>query len=337
MTGYGYQTAAFFNVVFLSSEFGFHKGFSFYSCMGSFEEELVRDAEGTVDDVQQWLEGSVEGQNCYDPESPLFLVVHFYDPHLTYSPPSPYNTMFTDTSYMGVFDANWGGKEATDLVKSGAVVPTSDDIANLEALYDGEIAYVDNSIGRLVSILDSHDLMENTWLIITADHGEEFYEHSGVGHGHTLYQELISVPLILIGPGLPSGVDSETVAAQTDILPTVFSACGYDVPEWAEGKNLLIRDTGFTNRTIPSSFVSPVGPWVAVRRGDSKLHWILDRDISVQFDLDCDPQESVPLEEADSSLMEEAMLYWSIPPRGNPPLTDMNQAIVNSLRELGYI
>jgi len=335
MAGYGYQTAAFFNVVFLSPEFGFHRGFQFYSCESSVEEGLVRDAEGTVNDIIHWL--NTDRGGGYDPDKPLFLVIHLYDPHLKYSPPAPFDTLFANPGYSGTYNADWGGKVATAPVNCGSEVPDSTDIANLEALYDGEIAFVDRNIGRLVTALREHDLTSNTWFIVTADHGEEFYEHHGVGHGHTLYQELLAIPLIITGPGLDPDTETEAVAAQIDVLPTVLSICGLDVPEWAEGQNLLSPDRNVSARDVFSSLVTSFGPWVAVRRGSMKLHWQQCDDASMQFNLDSDPLETSMLDEVDSSLVESALWYWATPPAGHPEPADMDQAMINALRGLGYL
>ncbi|MFO7626255.1 MAG: sulfatase-like hydrolase/transferase [Candidatus Fermentibacteraceae bacterium] len=256
---------------------------------------------------------------------------------MTYSPPAPFDTLFTDQGYSGTYGTDWGGKASMASINGGRVVPDSADIANLEALYDGEIAFVDRNIGRLVTVLREHDLTSNTWFIITADHGEEFYEHHGIGHGHTLYQELISIPLIIAGPGINQDADTNAVAAQIDVLPTVLSICGFEVPEWTEGQDILSSDRNSSVRDVFSSFLTSFGPWVAVRRGDAKLHWIQGTDASMQFDLENDPQEASMLAEVDSTLLDSAFWYWATPPAGHPSPVDMEQAMINALRGLGYL
>ncbi|MCP4646244.1 MAG: sulfatase, partial [bacterium] len=174
LKGAGYATAAFFNVVFMNSEFGFHRGFDHFDCFSSLGNCYSlgsngdRTAKQTVDAVLQWVDE-------YSFDKPLFLAVHFYDPHLTYSPPDSFANIWTEREYSGEFDSSWGLRETVVEVNRGEISLSSDDLYNLEALYDGEIAYTDYEIGRMLSGLRQSGVIENSIVILVSDHGEEFF------------------------------------------------------------------------------------------------------------------------------------------------------------------
>lgn len=325
----GYQTAAFFNVLFMSEDFGFHRGYDYFDCENSGLGLTIRDARQTVDDVLEWL------QTERDENRPLFLAVHFYDPHMPYDPESPFDTIFTDPTYNGPFDCLWGGRTDVADVNNGDIAVDSTDLANLIDLYDGEIAFTDYELNRLFRELRRTGKSENTLVVVMADHGEEFFDHGGVGHGHTLYQELLNVPLIVSGPGIAANIIDSTLVGQIDILPSLSSYCGMDIPELAEGTDIFNRV--LTNRVLPSSMMSTTGARVTVRRDDQKVHWVQNSDISFQFDLRTDPGETTVLEALDSTLVDEALKYWATPPVGNPLPVSEEYSVVETLKNLGYI
>ena len=129
---------------------------------------------------------------------PFFLFVHYWDCHYDYIPPKPYDTMF-DPDYQGIID----GK---DIAWRTDIAPGMDraDLNHILALYDGEIRLTDEHVGRILKKLKDAGLYDDTLIIVTSDHGEEFLEHGSVKHGHTLFQELVHVPLIL-KPGARNG------------------------------------------------------------------------------------------------------------------------------------
>jgi arylsulfatase A-like enzyme len=325
----GYQTAAFFNVVFMSEDFGFQRGFDHFDCESSVEEITARNARETVDDVLEYL------GNHRDPDRPLYLAVHFYDPHLTYDPEPPFDTLFADSSYDGPFDTDWGSKGDVADVNSGEVSIDSVDLVHLVDLYDGEIAFIDHELGRLFSELRRSGKARNTLIVLMADHGEEFLDHGGMGHGHTLFQELLDIPLIVSGPGIDSGRVDSSLVGQIDILPALLCYGGMEAPEGAEGESIL-RPVD-PDRILPSSLVMTTGGRVCVRRSDQKLHWIQSSDASFQFDLRADPEERRALETADSSLVRAAQWYWATPAAGHPRPVSMDRSMVRALRDLGYI
>ncbi len=325
----GFQTAAFFNVLFLDASFGFNRGFDHFDCIGSAEASNLRDAEATTDAALDWL--STAG----DSGTPFLMVVHYYDPHLTYDPPEEYAELFIDHAYDGAFGPSWGSKTDVALVNDDSTGIDSAGVANLVGLYDGEIAFTDDQIGRLLAGLGSCGLSANTLVVVTADHGEEFLDHGGLGHGHTLYQELLSIPLIMSGPGVPQGIVDSTLVGQIDITPTILAFSGLDIPGAMEGMDILAGPG--EDRILLSDLLMTTGGRVTARRMDQKLHWVQSSGACAQFDLALDPSESSPLPEVDASLAEAAGYCWATPALGHPSAVDLDEAAARTLRDLGYI
>jgi arylsulfatase A-like enzyme len=327
----GYQTAAFFNVIFMNEDFGFHRGFEHFDCRGFVGDASTRNAAGTVDDFLAWHDSS------RDASRPLFAALHFFDPHLPYAPPEPWRSLFTDPVYAGPFDAGWGGRDDVSEVNSGEVPMDSAGLANLVGLYDGELAFTDHEIGVLLDSLEARGVLDGILVVIIGDHGEEFMEHGGIGHGHTMYQELLTVPLIMAGTPLPNGVDTSMDAAQIDLLPTLLTLAGSAVPAGTEGINLLSGSAGTDPRVLPSSNRLWVATdLAAVRCGAGKIIGNPSLGAAAGYDLDSDPGENSP-GEPDASLVEALELYWSQPPVGLPLMVPFAETAERTLRDLGYI
>ena len=149
---------------------------------------------------------------------PFFLYVHYIDPHAPYTPRAAWN----------------GGSLASDrrrAVSVGELAMASIEERSPELmrdavdLYDGEIRQVDQGIGELLGLLEKRGLGPRTLLVVTSDHGEEFEEHGRTGHGQTVYDEVVRVPLIFHGPGVKGGRRAG-VASLMDVYPTILELTG---------------------------------------------------------------------------------------------------------------
>ncbi len=325
----GYSTAAFFNVIFMNPDFGFHEGFDHFDCFSSLGSSSDRNAEQTVDAVLEWVDDN-------QTDAPLFLAVHFYDPHLTYSAPDSFADLWRDFSYRGDFDSSWGQRETVVNVNRGAINLAPDDLYNLEAIYDGEIAYTDHETGRLLAGLRDRGITENALVILVSDHGEEFLDHDKMGHAHSLYQELLNVPLIISGPGFPPGEVSALNVSQADILPTVLSVAGGEVPQGVYGVDLLSPDFP-GERSVPAGMSIEQKYVVTVRRDNLKVHLFEEGSTAFMFDLSIDPGEHEYLESVDSSLVQEAIFYLTTPPLFHPRAIIAESVFLEALQNLGYI
>ena len=242
----GYRTAAFTGGGQVSAGFGFERGFEIYQ-----ENMYWLEWEDFLP-VLDWL-------NQLKDNEPFFLFLHTYEVHDPYCPPEPYNKLY-DPDYQGwilsdyqelkkrtgkdrrsVHNLFWGGKEKG--VKGDRLnleLISERDTQHFLALYDGEIRYTDEILGRFFKELEKRGLLGNdrTLLIITSDHGEEFREHGDFLHKR-LYWETMEVPLIFYCPGIiPPGKVIKGQARLIDLAPTILDLIGIPIPEQMQGVSL---------------------------------------------------------------------------------------------------
>ena len=307
----GFQTAAFFNGVFMSEDFGFQQGYDYFDCQYAPGKANLRNAGETVNDFLQWYDAH------RDSTKPLFSAIHFFDPHLPYSPPSPWDTLYSDPKSDNLFNIFWGRRNDVPNLNHGLVEMNSAQLEIMVGLYDGELAYTDSQIGRLLSELQARGTLQNTVFVIVGDHGEEFLDHGGFGHGHTLYQEILNVPLIISGRSIPIGVNDEVVA-QIDILPTILGISGLSVPIWTDGLDILNTESPRTPRFITSSNLVSATPDMAAIRLDNMVVMGNPQDGSpVLYNLDNDPDEQNPLVPGRETI-DQLYYYWSLSPNNYP-------------------
>jgi len=230
LTNNGYATGAIVNTAALNPVFGIDRGFAHYDVTPI---TAGRVADGTTRAALEWIDAQGE--------SPFFIFVHYYDPHLPFTPPAPYDTIF-DPEYAGPLGNSFDPEFLmTDRMKGFARMNAfpGRDKEHIVALYDGEIAFADQAIGDLLEGLDSRGLRENSVVVFMSDHGEEFFDHGGFAHGHTLYEELLRVPLIFRLPGrIPDGARVPGMVRLIDIMPTLLSLLGIDADASMEGRDL---------------------------------------------------------------------------------------------------
>jgi len=171
-------------------------------------------------------------------KKPFFIYAHYEGGHTPYNAPKKVKRIFvsdlnskpiTDPKMLMPFDENkLSHQKAFD---------------NMLSLYDSKIFYHDTNIGRLIDNLEKNGIADKTIIIITSDHGEEFYDHEGFFHGYTVFDEVINVPLILYGTDLiPKGIKVEELVELIDIYPTLLNLCGITdkvkLPYKIEGRDL---------------------------------------------------------------------------------------------------
>ncbi|MHC5018472.1 MAG: sulfatase [Planctomycetota bacterium] len=202
----GYTTGGIISSYVLEDTFGLNQGFDTYD--DEFDETIT-DAAGAQRRGGEVSEHAIRWLDENRRDS-FFLFLHYYDPHIEYTPPEPFASMFKDN------------------------------------LYAGEIAYADHCIGQVITKLKSLGLYDSTLLIITGDHGEGLGDHVELAHSYYIYQESIHVPLIIKLPGQHKAKTVKDVAGLVDITPTVCSLLNLGLPEPIDGKDLspyLWRET----------------------------------------------------------------------------------------------
>lgn len=176
-----------------------------------------------------------------DAGAPWFAFVHYFDVHFDYVPPPPWETAF-DPDYRGnvtgrEFIDNPGIAEPDPNVLEGWVRHVSDrDLDHVRALYAGEVAWVDEHVGRLLRHLDETGVAERTLVIVVSDHGDEFFEHDGIGHRRNLAEEVIRIPMIVRFPGVvrPGG-EGRGLVSLADVARTVLDLVGVPAPTAMSG------------------------------------------------------------------------------------------------------
>jgi arylsulfatase A-like enzyme len=335
----GYATGAVVSAPYLSSRYGFARGFDAYDDH-TVSYNSHADSNSGVTSPQ--IDGAASAWLRAQKRSPFFLFVHYWDPHYDYDPPPPYDTMF-DPDYRGSIRPK--GFYENPAIHRG-MIPR--DLDHVRALYDGEIRYTDLHVGRLLDLLAELGIRDQTLVILTADHGDEFFEHGRKGHERTLYEEVLHVPLIVSWPGgVPSGrVVTEPVSIM-DVAPTVLWAAGLPPPPGMEGQALLPEISPDTRRpTLTAELYrrSKLNLQVAVRQGRRKLIQSLNVPRVEFYDLEADPKETVSaLTEEERLTLRQGLAGWmsaqwlAQSDRAAPARVALEQGQVEALRALGYV
>jgi arylsulfatase A-like enzyme len=239
----GYETAGFTaNLYYSQGSWGIGRGFEIYgddsfTLRNNFSvtlsglalaqpvyQHLVRydllsrrDARELNREVYRWFH--------HRSTRPFFLFINYFDAHDPYWAPPPYDKKFGPISEDAIRHMNSiDGMQAKDSLKE-------DDRASFIAGYDNSLAFLDDQVGRLMGVLSASPDWANTIVIITSDHGEAFGEHGTFGHGWNVYREVLHVPLIIFGPGIPAGLRIHHLARIHEIFPTVLDlALGEKLP-----------------------------------------------------------------------------------------------------------
>ncbi len=231
----GFATASFIANGYVSDRFGFAQGWDHYT--NYIREERNTEAENVFDEALEWIEAH-RGER-------FFAYVHTIDPHVPYDPPGDLLRLYDPEEYSGPISPRRTGLQLGD-VKLGRLTLSARDIRRLEALHDGEITYHDRHFARFVARLRELGLEDEVVFVVTADHGEEFNEHGSFGHGHSVYQELLHVPLMVRWPGVIEARRVAPTVGTIDVAPTILEATGVPIPDVFEGHSLLATARGAT-------------------------------------------------------------------------------------------
>ncbi len=204
-----------------------------------------KTAQGFIDRLLPWL-----GRHQDDR---FFVFLHVFDPHWPYEPGAPHDAMWVDPARSDAVkqQAFAISQHASDPLKAYMGLARRREIerAGIEAdayiehnmgWYDGSIRSMDDQLGRIQDRLNELGLADDTLVVFTSDHGEEFLDHDWMGHGHSLYTELTHVPFFLSKPGLvPAGKVIEKPVQHVDLMPTILELSGLPIPDAAQGQSLV--------------------------------------------------------------------------------------------------
>jgi len=226
LAGVGYRTVAVSATPNDSPALGFDQGFETFVAGWTGRSRADRLDPFHVTDL------AVEQLATPDDGRPLYLFVHYIHPHEPYAPPERFD-VFTDPSYTGTIT---GRHRTFDQLLRGALVADARDRAHLENLYAGNVLAADAAVGELLDRLAARDRWRDTMVVVTADHGDEFFERGLTGHNRTVYGELLHIPMIVRLPeSRSSGGDAhDRLVTLQDIAPTVARIAGGSMP-WPIG------------------------------------------------------------------------------------------------------
>lgn len=338
----GFHTGSFIANGYVSDRFGFGQGWDTYR--NYIREGRRTRSEFVAADVLAWLDARPE-------EEPFFLYVHTIDPHVPYRPPDSFLELYGDTNYRGPINFR---RDATLLenVKLGRIRLRDVDRRHLEALYDAEISYHDVHFGAILAGLERRGLADDTLVIVTSDHGEEFWDHGSVGHGHSVYEELIRVPMFVRIPGVTEGLRRvDAPVGLVDVVPTVLEALGQPLPDNLSGNSFLALLRG-ENVGAPRFTVSGfMDNWRTTVAGRTKLIQRANGSFRL-FDLVDDPteQNDVAAARPIAARLVRGLLGLRLAetrarrPRRGPrrtshrsESTEIDTELADQLRALGYV
>lgn len=278
----GFNTGSFIANGYVSDRFGFDQGWDHYTNM--IREGRSTEAENVFREAADWIE-----QNHSER---FFAYVHTIDPHVPYDPPEEFLRMYdARTDYTGQVRPRMTG-DLLERAKGNrpSVVFDASDLQRLTALHDGEISYHDRELGRFLDRLREMQVLDDTLVVITSDHGEEFREHGSYGHGHSVYQELIQVPLLVYRPGrVPEALRVAQPVSTMDIPQTVLELTGVSGLPAAEGRSLVPDMRGELPAHPALAFTNMLDDKRVVRSRRWKM--VLSGINAKLFDLERDPGE----------------------------------------------
>ncbi|MEW6367419.1 MAG: sulfatase [Acidobacteriota bacterium] len=337
---HGFAAYAFVTNGNISKSFGFAQPFDEYV-------QLREDASSPAVHVpSSGLFGVISSHPAIRRGKPLFIYVHATDPHAPHLPgPGDYSGLpgCTPEAEAKVSARQWRGDEAPGT--AGEL------LSCFHALYDREVRHSDCYFGRFLDMLKQRGLYDHALIFFTADHGESFGEHDKWGHGKTLYQPELRVPLIVRLPGAVHGGQRVGAAVRhIDILPTIADVLGYDLPPGVQGRSLLEELDGTPPDPQPAFSELVLGPrplaamvfngfkLLAEYQEDRAEYKLFDlvrdpgetRDLSVQHPITFHFMESALREWTDRQSLRKAALE-------KPAPATLDRETESVLRGLGYI
>ena len=312
----GYRTGAFIGAFVLDGRWGLHQGFQVYDDQFNLEKykhldlaSVQRPADAVLDAALAWLESQ--------PPHPFFAWIHFYDAHSPYEPGEPLLSEYGDRGPAG--------------------------------LYDGEIAFTDQQVGRCVSWLRAKGLEKKTVLVVLGDHGEGLGSHGEGTHGYFVYDYALHVPFLVATP-FPElrGVRVESQVSAVDVFPTVLALAGMGAGPDVHGRSLLPLMLDPRTDTTTYAYGESMTPnlqfgWSALQTLRSNRYKLIKAPRPELYDLSVDPGESANVFEQQPTVARDLMrrLDRLIEETGRgaptPASADLDEETLGRLAALGYV
>jgi arylsulfatase A-like enzyme len=345
----GYRTMAFFSNPWLTDRLtgvmrGFDEQYVDPRILGRAFNAPDQGGVKTVDVIDEWLGRA-------DRDRPFLMFVNILEAHLPYAPTRRYREAFLP----GVDPWEYVHSELADSVNARLKDPGDVDWEHVRRMYAGDVSHADDLLGSLLEVLDTHDLYEDTIIIVTSDHGELIGEHGFFEHQFGVYEELLAVPLVIRAPGrLEPGVRRDP-AMLSDLYATVLDCAGLDPGVDPAGSRSLLEEPAADDRPVFAEYAGPSRPlqnklraiaprleapflttaYLTVRVGGLRLTLGSDGTSTLQ-DLSENPMPEDELRRRGDAL--EATLRGLLPQSG-PSMgrVDTDPELEQRLRSLGYV
>jgi choline-sulfatase len=307
----GWDTAAFVGSAVLKKLFGFNNGFSVY------DDEMPRPGGKSEfrDDPERKasivVDRAIQWLQARPSGKAFMLWVHLYDPHIPYSPPPEFATKYKGRPY------------------------------------EGEIAYSDSQLGRLLAALEAKAPREKTIVAVLSDHGESLGEHGEHTHGVFIYDSTLRIPFLIAGPGVPAGVRVKQQARSIDFLPTVLELMGGSTPANVQGLSLV---PAFSGKAVATdiAYAETLYPkmnmnWSELRAIRTNRWKYIRAPRPELYDLTSDPGETQNVIDRHRPEVQrfEAQLKDFISPAGDGTekvdTAMVDERVLEQLKSLGYV
>ncbi len=367
----GLFTAGFSaNIVMGDTLSGFAQGFDhFVEATDVNRGDAIRFASGSAKKLNEHAFAWLASTDHW----PMLLYLHSVDPHEEYEPEPAYLQRFADPGRHPSYREDWKTLLADRPPIPGLLVTRDNfDRTGVDAdafiehgsnLYDADILANDDQLQALWDELQSDGWGDDLVLVVTSDHGEEFFEHGGTSHGTSLYDEMVRVPLMIYAPGLvPAGRRIDTPVSTIDIFPTLCDLLGFEVPDGLRGESLVplmtgAEDTGEQRAVFSQHREDPVlrrighgtGVMVGLRSGRWKYilnevgSQLLEKPRHELYDLESDPREQHNVADEHPELVERfeadvaSFLAEVTPEEPDEDTPELDPQVLEQLRALGYI
>ncbi len=305
----GFRTGAFVASYVLDAERGLDQGFDRYADV-LVEKDSATRAPGDLQLPANRVVTRAIDWITHVGASRFFAWVHLYDPHAPYEPPEPYKSIYAGRPYVG------------------------------------EIAFVDAQVGRLITFLESRDLLDRTAVVVLGDHGESLGEHGEAGHGLFVYESVLRVPFIVRAPSIRRAVrDVATVTRTIDVLPTALDLLGLPVPDALDGVSLVPLMTGTVRHLGLDAYAESMSPryrfgWSALHALRSGRFKLIDAPRPELYDLEADPGETKNLYAPSLHLVKSMTQRLRAAERTESTEmapAEVDPAAAERLRALGYV
>jgi arylsulfatase A-like enzyme len=355
----GFRTTGINGNGILGARTGFSQGFEEYHETWNLDDQLGRHPAEIL------LEATLDS----DSDRPFFAFINMIEPHRPYNSSREYFGLYDRHPQIDLVDVDW----AKHLVDKDLY--DADDLQHLSDLYDSEIQYVDSVVGRMVDLLRARNVLDETLLVVTADHGEHFGEHGLLAHRFNLYETNVRVPLLIRYPKVFRSGARDTAHVQLhDLFETILSVAGSRGRYASQGSSLdvdqkgrpalleyyfpllelrIVRDQLFRPGGRPEiadlgEAVPEVEPFMrrlrAIRNGRLKLIWGSDGNVEL-YDIPADPEEltdlsgnadyAEELEQLKAQLSEQ--ISGCIGQSRTEQTIQLDEEQIRQLKSLGYI